>query len=114
MAKARVNGIKPEVAVERLINCFETANVEINKALGQEIPKKELRARVKLFVGDAFRKCNVDIKNPTKEGLKEAMNLCKINTEKMLGPRAEPIIKKHYAEMSEIIEKLPDGGDKDD
>lgn len=114
MAKRRSGKITPDVAVERLINCFETANEEISKALGQEISKKELEARVKLFVGDAFRKCNVDIKNPTKEGLKEAMDMCKINTEKMLGPKAEPIIKKHYAEMTEIIEKLPDDGDKDD
>ncbi len=114
MAKKHNGEITPDVAVERLINCFETANEEINRALGQEIPKKELRARVKLFVGDAFRKCNVDIKNPTKEGLKEAIGLCRINTKKMLGPMADPIIKKHYAEMSEIIEKLPDDGDKDD
>jgi len=104
--------VTPQIAVERLINCFETANEEINKALGQNIPKEELKARVKLFVGDAFRKCNVDIKNPTKKGLIEAMNLCKINTEKMLGEKAEPIIKKHYAEMQEIIEKLPDEGDE--
>ncbi len=41
------------------------------------------------------------------------MNLCKLNTEKMLGEKAEPIIKKHYAEMSEIIEKLPED-DKND
>ncbi|MEM0154692.1 MAG: hypothetical protein QW814_02555 [Methanothrix sp.] len=109
MAKRHNGEITPDVAVERLINCFETANEEINKALNQKIPKKELEARVKLFVGDAFRKCNVDINNPTKEGLKQAMNLCKINTEKMLGPKAEPIIKKHYKEMSEIIEKLPSG-----
>ena len=27
--------ITPDVAVERLINCFETANEEINKALGR-------------------------------------------------------------------------------
>ena len=103
-----------KVAVKRLINCFETANEEINKALSQKVPEKELKARVKLFVGDAFRKCDVDINNPTKDGLKQAMNLCKINTEKMLGAKAEPIIKKHYREMSEIIEKLPNDGDKDD
>ena len=114
MAKRHGNDITPEVAAERLINCFETANEEINKALGQEIPKKELNARVKLFVGDALKKCNVNIKNPTKEGLREAMGLCKINTGKMLGPKADPIIRKHYAEMSEIIEKLPDNGDKND
>ena len=100
--------ITPKIAVQRLITCFTTANEEINKALGQEIPEKELKARVKLFVGDAFRKCNVDINNPGKNGLKEAMEICKINTKKMLGPNDESIIKKHYKEMSEIIDKLPD------
>ncbi len=96
------------VAVKRLVNCFETANKEINKALDQKVPERELKARVKLFVGDALRKCDVDIKNPSKESLYEAMQLCKLNTEKMLGPKATPIIKKHYKEMNEIIEKLPD------
>ncbi|MCL5099871.1 MAG: hypothetical protein M1158_01985 [Candidatus Marsarchaeota archaeon] len=95
-------------AVERLINCFETANKEINEALGQNVPERELKARVRIFVGDAFRKCDVDVNNPSKDGLRKAMELCRLNTEKMLGPKAGPIIKKHYAEMSEIIEKLPD------
>lgn len=100
--------ITPQIAVERLINCFETANVEINKALNQKVPENELKARVKLFVGDAFRKCNVDINNPTREGLSEAMNMCKLNTEKALGDKAKEIIEKHYNEMSEIISKLPE------
>ena len=104
---AKSGQVTPKAAVGRLISCFETANKEINEALHQDIPEAELKARVKLFVGDAFRKCNVDINNPTKEGLKEAMQLCKINTEKMLGPKAELIVKKHYKEMSEIIERLP-------
>lgn len=96
----------PAIVTERLINCFETANREINKALDQEVPEEELKARVKLFVGDAFRKCDVDIRNPTKKSLRAAMEMCKVNTEKMLGPKAESIIKKHYKEMSEIIDKL--------
>ncbi len=99
--------ISPDVAMGRLINCFETANREINKALKQEVPERELKARVKLFVGDAFKKCDVDVKNPSKEGLRAAMDLCRVNTEKMLGPKADTIIRKHYKEMSEIIEKLP-------
>lgn len=98
--------IAPEVAIQRLMNCFETANREINQALNQEVPERELKARVKLFVNDAFKKCNVDVKNPSKEGLRAAMEMCRINTEKMLGPKADEIVKKHYNEMSEIIEKL--------
>ncbi len=98
----------PKIAVERLVTCFESANGEINEALGRKVSESELRARVKIFVGDAFKKCNVDVSNPSKEGLRAAMELCKVNTEKMLGPKAEAIIKKHYAEMSGIIERLPD------
>jgi hypothetical protein len=98
--------VDPAVVTERLINCFETANREINEALDQKVPEEELKARVKLFVGDAFRKCNVNVRNPTKEGLKAAMEMCKVNTEMMLGPKAEVIIKKHYKEMSEIIDRL--------
>lgn len=99
--------IPPKIAMQRLVNCFETANREINAALNQEVPESELKARVKLFVNDAFKKCNVDVKNPSREGLRAAMELCRENTEKMLGPKAEEIIKKHYNEMSEIIERLP-------
>ncbi|MDA8141054.1 MAG: hypothetical protein M0036_20605, partial [Desulfobacteraceae bacterium] len=44
------------------------------------VVEKELKARVQLFVGDAFKKCDVDVNNPTKEGLRNAMELCKINT----------------------------------
>ena len=108
MTNAMTNSVDPETAVERLINWFESANREINEALNQKVPESELKARVKLFVGDAFRKCNVDVNNPTKEGLRAAMDLCRLNTEKMLGPKAEGIVKRHYAEMSEIIEKLPE------
>lgn len=98
----------PKVAVDRLVTCFESANREINEALNQKVPESELKARVKVFVSDAFKKCDVDVSNPNKEGLRAAMELCKVNTEKMLGPKAEAIIKKHYAEMSGIIEQLPD------
>ena len=107
MENKRRRCVDPETAVERLINCFESANREINEALNQRVPESELKARVKLFVGDAFRKCNVDVNNPTKEGLRAAMDLCRLNTEKMIGPKAESIVKRHYAEMSEIIERLP-------
>ncbi len=100
--------VTPKVALKRLINCFEAANMEINEALDQKVPESELKARVKLFVGDAFKKCDVDIKNPDKEGLNEAMELCRINTEKMLGKDASRIISKRYKEMSDIISKLPD------
>ena len=98
--------VDPAVVTERLINCFETANREIKEALNQKVPEGELKARVKLFVGDAFRKCDVDVHNPTKKSLRAAMEMCKVNTEKMLGPKAEGIIKKHYKEMSEIIDRL--------
>ena len=107
MTNAMTNSVDPETAVERLINCFESSNREINEAPNQRVSEGELKARVKLFVGDAFRKCDVDVNNPTKEGLRAAMNLCRLNTEKMLGPKAESIVKRHYAEMNEIIEKLP-------
>jgi len=93
-------------ARDRLINCFETANKEIAEALNQKIPEKELKARVKLFVMDAFKKCNVDFDNPTKEGLEKAMELCRKNTEKMLGKDGAKIVEKHYNEMMELFSKI--------
>jgi len=93
-------------ARDRLINCFETANKEIAEALNQKIPEKELKARVKLFVMDAFKKCNVDFDNPTKEGLEKAMELCRKNTEKMLGKDSAKIVEKHYNEMMELFSKI--------
>jgi len=93
-------------ARDRLINCFETANREIADALNQKVPERELKARVRLFVGDAFRKCNVDFNNPTKEGLEKAMELCRKNTEKMLGKNGAKIVEKHYNEMLELFDKI--------
>ena len=93
-------------ARDRLINCFETANKEIAYALNQKIPEKELKARVKLFVMDAFKKCNVDFDNPTKEGLQKAMELCKKNTEEMLGEKGAKIVEKHYKEMMELFSRI--------
>ena len=93
-------------ARDRLINCFETANREIADALNQKVPERELKARVRLFVGDAFRKCNVDFNNPTKEGLEKAMELCRKNTEKMLGKRGAKIVEKHYNEMLELFDMI--------
>jgi len=93
-------------ARDRLINCFETANKEIAYALNQKIPERELKAKVKLFVMDAFKKCNVDFDNPTKEGLEKAMELCKKNTEEMLGKKGAKIVEKHYNEMMELFSRI--------
>jgi len=98
--------ITARYARDRLINCFETANREIADALNQKVPERELKARVRIFVGDAFKKCNVDFNNPTKEGLNKAMELCKTNTEKMLGKKGAKIVEKHYNEMLEIFDKI--------
>ncbi|MGC8687506.1 MAG: hypothetical protein ACP5RM_02285 [Candidatus Micrarchaeia archaeon] len=98
--------ISTTYARDRLINCFETANKEINNALNQKVPEKELKARVRLFVGDAFRKCDVDFNNPSKEGLLKAMELCKKNTEKMLGKKGAKIVEKHYNEMLELFSRI--------
>jgi len=105
-ANAEPKKITTRYARDRLINCFETANREIADALNQKVPERELKARVRLFVGDAFRKCNVDFNNPTKKGLEEAMELCKKNTEKMLGKNGTKIVEKHYNEMLEIFNKI--------
>ncbi|MCL4373366.1 hypothetical protein M1367_00635 [Candidatus Marsarchaeota archaeon] len=101
-----MNNVSTIYARDRLINCFETANKEINEALDQKVPEKELKARVKLFVGDAFKKCNVDFNNPSKDGLLKAMDLCKRNTEKILGKKGAKIVEKHYNEMLEIMSRI--------
>ena len=96
-------------ARDRLIKCFEDANHELNEAAGQKTSERELKAKVKLFVGDAFRKCGVDFKNPDKEGMIRAMDECRDNIKGVLGESGNKIIEKHYNEMLDIVSKIPEG-----
>ena len=97
---------------DRLIKCFADANRELNEAVGQKVPERVLKAKVKLFVGDAFKKCGVDFKNPDKEGMIKAMEECRNNIKGTLGEDGNKIVEKHYNEMLSLVARLPKDGNE--
>ncbi len=101
-----------DYVVNHLVSCFTNANKEMADAMDEKVPAEELNARVKVYLGDVFRKCNVDFKNPTKEGIKKAMNECKNNIINTLGEeKGNELVNKYYPEMNSVVERMEDGTD---
>lgn len=92
---------------DELLNCFESANREFADVLKQPVTDEALKEQVKNFVQSVFSNCGVNFENPTKEGILLAINQCKANAERMMGPQGTQIIKHHYDEMMKLINKLP-------
>jgi hypothetical protein len=61
---------------------------------------------VKNFVESVFGNCGVSFENPTKDGILLAINQCKANAERIMGPQGTEIITHHYDEMMKPIDKL--------
>ncbi|ASI13406.1 hypothetical protein Mia14_0063 [Candidatus Mancarchaeum acidiphilum] len=98
-----------DYVVNHLVSCFTNANKEMSDALNEKVPDDELNARVKIYLGDVFRKCNVDFKNPTKGGIKKAMEECKSNIINTLGEeRGTELVNKYYPEMDSVVERMKD------
>ncbi|TMI14329.1 hypothetical protein E6H33_08460 [Candidatus Bathyarchaeota archaeon] len=67
-----------------------------------------LKTQVKQFVEGVFQSCGVSYTEPTKTGILTAINQCKSNAEKMMGPKGADIISHHYAEMMKLVDRLPE------
>ncbi len=102
------DSITPVVVRDELLKCFESANREFARLINQPATEEALRTQVKRFVDDVFQKCGVSFDNPTKPGIKTAIDTCKKNAEKLMGPQGANIIQHHYREMMKLVEKLKD------
>ena len=58
------------------------------------------------FVQSVFSNCGVSFENPTKEGILVAINQCRANAEKMMGPQGAEIIRHHYDEIMNLVNRL--------
>ncbi len=102
------DSITPVVVRDELLKCFESANREFARSINQPATEEALRTQVKRFVDDVFQKCGVSFDNPTKLGIKTAIDTCKKNAEALMGPQGANIIQHHYQEMMKLVEKLKD------
>jgi len=93
---------------DELSKCFKSANREFARLINQPATEEALRIQVKRFVDDVFQKCGVSFDNPTKAGIKTAIDTCKKNAEALMGPQGSEIIRHHYEEMMKLVEKLED------
>ncbi len=100
--------ITPEFVRDELLTCFESANREFATLLNQPVTDEQLKQQVKQFVESVFVNCGASYTDPTKEGILMAMNQCKSNAEKMMGPRGAGIIRHHYDEMMRLVDRLPE------
>jgi phosphoglycolate phosphatase-like HAD superfamily hydrolase len=98
--------VTPEFVRDELLNCFESANREFATLLNQPVTDEQLKQQVKQFVESVFVNCGASYTNPTKEGILTAMNQCRSNAEKMMGPRGAGIIQHHYDEMMKLVDRL--------
>jgi hypothetical protein len=97
-----------ELVRDELLRCFESANKEFFTLLNQPVTDEMLKTQVKQFVEGVFQSCGVSYAEPTKTGILTAINQCKSNAEKMMGPKGSDIINHHYAEMMKLVSRLPE------
>lgn len=102
------DAVTPLMVRDELLKCFKSANREFARLINQQATDEALRIQVKRFVDDAFQKCGVSFDNPTKAGIKTAIDTCKKNAETLMGPQGAYIIHHHYQEMMKLVEKLED------
>ncbi len=100
--------ITPEFVRDELLTCFESANREFATLLNQPVTDEQLKQQVKQFVESVFVNCGASYTDPTKEGILTAMNQCRTNAEKMMGPQGAGIIQHHYDERMKLVDRLPE------
>jgi phosphoglycolate phosphatase-like HAD superfamily hydrolase len=98
--------VTPEFVRDELLSCFESANREFATLLKQPVSDEQLKQQVKQFVESVFINCGASYTEPTKEGILTAMNQCRSNAEKMMGPQGAGIIQHHYDEMMKLVDRL--------
>jgi len=87
--------LTPSFVRDELLRCFESANQQFFDLLGQPVTNDQLRAQVREFVTGVFQECGLPFETPTKMG-------------GMMGDKGADIIRHHYAEMTKLVDRLPD------
>ena len=100
--------ITGELVRDELLRCFESANREFLTLLNQPVTDEALKTQVKQFVEEVFQSCGVSYTEPTKTGILKAINQCKSNAERMMGPKGADIVSHHYTEMMKLVDRLPE------
>ena len=100
--------VTPEFVRDELLRCFESANKEFMTVLNQPVTDEQLRQQVRQFVEGVFVNCGASYSDPTRDGILTAINQCKSNAEKMMGPQGASIIEHHYDEMMKLVNRLPE------
>lgn len=100
--------VTPDFVRDQLLLCFESANREFMDIMKQPVTGDQLKQQVRQFVTGAFASCGVSFDDPTKAGILSAIEQCRSNAEAMMGPAGADVIRHHYAEMSKLLERLPD------
>src|SRR5437879_11801312 len=98
--------VTPEFVRDELLNCFESANREFATLLNQPVTDEQLKVQVKQCVESVFVNCGASYTDPTKQGILTAMNQCRSNAEKMMGPEGAGIIQHHYGEVMNRVDSL--------
>jgi phosphoglycolate phosphatase-like HAD superfamily hydrolase len=100
--------ITPVFVRDELLQCFQSANKEFMTLLNQPVTDEQLKQQVRQFVESVFINCGASYTNPTKQGILTAIDLCRSNAEKMMGPQGTAIIQHHYDEMMKLVDRLQD------
>ena len=74
--------------------------------MNQPVADEALKEQVKHFVQSVFSGCGASFENPTREGILLAINQCKANAEKMMGPQGTEVIRHHYDEIMKLVNRL--------
>jgi len=98
--------INPQRVRDELLTCFESANREFMRLMNQPVTDEALKQQVRQFVVTIFSQCGASYTSPTREGIVAAINECKGNAEKMMGPQGTEIIRHHYDEMMKLVNRL--------
>lgn len=101
------DALTAEFVRDELLKCFESANREFYDLLGQPATETQVRDQVHAFVTGVFTQCGVSFENPSKDGIRTAIEQCKSNAEQMMGEQGATVIRHHYAEMMKLVSRLP-------
>jgi len=99
--------LTPVFVRNELLSCFQSANTEFMKLLGQPFTDQGIKQQVQTFVETVFSECGVSYAEPTKAGIVAAISQCKSNAEQMMGPQGASIIQHHYDEMMKLVDRMP-------
>ena len=102
--------ITPLMARDAIIVCFKQAHKEILDLMDEyaewksnEEREKFRNLEIELIIKNAFKEANVDYNNPKKEGLIRVLDfIAKLASQF----RKPDIIRKHYNQLKQVIEKI--------